>query len=137
MTNGGSIDFSINRNLAEKFSMALKLNNESSKDVITRLMNQYVAETFSKVSNEATIQISGRAGDSSSPSIVEKKKENAKITNEMVASAYKYAKKVYFGEMTRQASKIAVSKASGMNEGSAQDYITDFLAMMEVIKKSF
>lgn len=54
-----------------------------------------------------------------------------KITNEMVEIAYNYAKKVYSGELTRNEGKIKIAKVSGMNVGSAQDYITDFLAMME------
>lgn len=49
-----AIDFSINRELAEKLNMALKLNQESSQEVMTRLMKQYVSETFSRVSQEVT-----------------------------------------------------------------------------------
>lgn len=45
----------------------------------------------------------------------------------MVTTAYKYAKKVYNGELTRQEGKTAVGRATGMNEGSAQAYISDFL----------
>jgi len=54
-----------------------------------------------------------------------------KITNEMVEIAYDYAKKVYSNELTRNEGKLEVAKVSGMNAGSAQDFITDFLAMME------
>lgn len=54
-----------------------------------------------------------------------------KITNEMVQIAYDYAKKVYSGELTRVEGKTEIAKVSGMNPGSAQDCITDFLAMME------
>lgn len=123
-----SIDFSINRELAEKFTMALKLNHENSQQVITRFMQQYVSKTFSRVSEEVTIE--------SKPSgsllkQLEKTKEDSKITIEMVAAVYSYAKKVYHGKLTRQEGKVAVARATGMNEGSAQDYITDFLAMME------
>lgn len=54
-----------------------------------------------------------------------------KITNEMVATAYEYAKKVYSGELTRNEGKYEIAKVSGMNVGSAQDFITDYLAMRE------
>lgn len=133
MENTNSIDFSINKELADKFSMALKLNNENSKEVITRLMKQYVAETFAKVSKEVVAGPVANHTNVNNEHLhkVENKKANAKITNEMVAIAYKYAKKVYFGEMTRTEGKVNISRSSGMNEGSAQDYITDFLAMME------
>lgn len=53
------------------------------------------------------------------------------ITNEMVSTAYEYAKKVYSGELTRNEGKFEIAKISGINPGSAQDLITDFLAMME------
>lgn len=62
---------------------------------------------------------------------VEKERVTTKKTNDMIAIAYQYAKKVYFGELTLQEGKVAIARVSGMNEGSAQDYITDFLAMME------
>lgn len=116
MSINGSIDFSISRELAEKFSKALAMNQETSKEVISRLMEQYVEKTFSPTSyinNEIN------------------RKQTIKITKEMTAVAYQYAKKVYFGQITRTEAKLAVSRDSGMNEGSAQDYITDFLAMME------
>lgn len=130
MSNGNSIDFSINKELAEKFSMALKLNNESSKDFITRFMKQYVAETFSNVSKEvANPTKNNETGNLLK--MVEKERVSTKITNEMIAIAYQFAKKVYYGELTRQEGKVAIARESGMNEGSAQDYITDFLAMME------
>ncbi|MEH7415026.1 hypothetical protein V7266_07040 [Neobacillus drentensis] len=53
---------------------------------------------------------------------------NIKGCNEV---AYEVAKKVWFGNITRQEGKLAISKETGMNPGSAQDYITEFLAMME------
>lgn len=54
-----------------------------------------------------------------------------KITKEMSEVGYEYAKKVYAGELTRTEGKIEIAKVTGMNAGSAQDFITDFLAMME------
>lgn len=54
-----------------------------------------------------------------------------KITEQMIELAYENAKKVYFGHITRSEGKIAISEKSGMSPGSAQDYITVFLAMME------
>ncbi|MHC1731982.1 MAG: hypothetical protein AB9888_08155 [Bacteroidales bacterium] len=53
-----------------------------------------------------------------------------KITNEMVTLAYDYAKKVYLGELSRNEGKFEIARVAGMNAGSAQDFITDFLAMM-------
>ncbi len=62
-----------------------------------------------------------------------------KITMEMSKDAYEVAKKVYSGQLTRTQGKIEINKATGMNEGSAQAFITIFLAMMngEVYKRAF
>jgi len=62
-----------------------------------------------------------------------------KITVEMSKGAYEVAKKVYSGQLTRTQGRIEINKATGMNEGSAQAFITIFLAMMngEVYKRAF
>jgi 5-methylcytosine-specific restriction protein A len=62
-----------------------------------------------------------------------------KITIEMSKGAYEIAKKVYSGQLTRNEGKIEINKATGMNEGSAQAFITIFLAMMngEEYKRAF
>lgn len=62
-----------------------------------------------------------------------------KITLEMSKGAYEIAKKVYSGKITRNEGKIEINKVTGMNEGSAQAFITIFLAMMEgeVYKRAF
>lgn len=54
----------------------------------------------------------------------------SKITKEMTAIAYDYAKKVFAEEMTRSEAKLAIERESGMNIGSALDYVSDFIAMM-------
>lgn len=62
-----------------------------------------------------------------------------KITMEMSKGAYEIAKKVYSGRITRSEGKKEINKVTGMNEGSAQDLITIFLAMMngEKYKRTF
>jgi 5-methylcytosine-specific restriction enzyme A len=62
-----------------------------------------------------------------------------KITIEMSTGAYEIARKVYIGKLTRNEGKIEINKVTGMNEGSAQAFITIFLAMMngEVYKRAF
>ena len=62
-----------------------------------------------------------------------------KITMEMSKGAYEVAKKVYSGQLTRNQGKVEINKATGMNEGSAQAFITIFLAMMagEEYKRAF
>lgn len=62
-----------------------------------------------------------------------------KITMEMSQGAYKIAKKVLSGQLTRNEGKSEINRVTGMNEGSAQDFITIFLAMMrgEVYKRAF
>lgn len=53
-----------------------------------------------------------------------------KITMQMSTGAYDIAKKVYFGKLTRNEGKIEINEITGMSEGSAQAFITIFLAMM-------
>lgn len=62
-----------------------------------------------------------------------------KITLEMSVGAYDIAKRVYRGELTRTDGKEKINRLTGMNEGSAQAFITIFLAMMEgdVYKRAF
>ncbi|ALP38221.1 hypothetical protein ASL14_20635 [Paenibacillus sp. IHB B 3084] len=62
-----------------------------------------------------------------------------KITMDMSELAYEIAKKVYSGRITRTEGKKEINKMTGMNEGSAQAFITIFLAMMngEVYKRAF
>lgn len=62
-----------------------------------------------------------------------------KITMAMSKEAYNIAKKVYSGQLTRNAGKIEINRLSGMSEGSAQAFITIFLAMMdgEEYKRAF
>lgn len=54
-----------------------------------------------------------------------------KITNEMVHQAYEIAKQVYHGTLRRTEGKNEIVRLAGMGAGSASDYITNFLAMME------
>jgi 5-methylcytosine-specific restriction protein A len=62
-----------------------------------------------------------------------------KITMEMSKGAYEITKKVYLGQITRNEGKIEINRVTGMNEGSAQAFITIFLAMMngEEYKRAF
>lgn len=62
-----------------------------------------------------------------------------KITIDMSKGAYEIAKKVYSEELTRKEGKIEINRTTGMNEGSAQAFITIFLAMMngEEYKRAF
>ncbi|GKX30505.1 hypothetical protein SH1V18_29850 [Vallitalea longa] len=62
-----------------------------------------------------------------------------KITIEMSKGAYEIAKKVYSGQVTRSEGKFEINKTTGMNVGSAQAFITIFLAMMngEEYKRAF
>ncbi|MFQ9978456.1 hypothetical protein [Clostridium cadaveris] len=58
-------------------------------------------------------------------------RETMKITNEMTHRAYEIVKMVYHGNLTRNEAKYKIADETGMNAGSAGDYVTNFLAMME------
>lgn len=62
-----------------------------------------------------------------------------KITMEMSKGAYEIAKQVYSRRLSRNEGKIEINRITGMSEGSAQAFITIFLAMMEgeVYKRAF
>ena len=62
-----------------------------------------------------------------------------KITMEMSRGAYEIAKRVYSGQMSRSEGKIEINRLNGMGVGSAQDFITIFLAMLngEEYKRTF
>ena len=62
-----------------------------------------------------------------------------KITLDMSKGAYEIAKKVYSGQITRTEAKVKINQVTGMNEGSAQAFVTIFLAMMngEEYKRAF
>lgn len=57
--------------------------------------------------------------------------ETVKITNEMTHRAYEIIKMVYHGNLTRSEAKYKIADETGMNAGSAGDYVTNFLAMMD------
>ena len=61
------------------------------------------------------------------------------ITLGMSKGAYDIARKVYAGTLTRREGKSKIAETTGMNEGSAQAFITIFLAMLngEEYKRSF
>lgn len=65
--------------------------------------------------------------------------ELMKITMEMSKGAYEIAKKVYSEHIERSKGQVEINRVTGMNEGSAQAFITIFLAMMdgEVYKRAF
>ncbi|NLN49645.1 MAG: DUF4268 domain-containing protein [Clostridiales bacterium] len=56
--------------------------------------------------------------------------ESTVLTSEMTAVAYEVSKKVFEGSVGRSEGKDEIVRRTGMNVGSAGDYITNFLAMM-------
>lgn len=53
------------------------------------------------------------------------------ISKNMVEQAYLFGKRVYLNEVSRNQAKFEVNSVSGMDIGSAHDYITVFLSMMD------
>lgn len=53
-----------------------------------------------------------------------------KITLEMSVRAYPYAKQVYLNQLTRTDGTLKINETTGMALGSAQAFVTIFLAMM-------
>lgn len=55
----------------------------------------------------------------------------ARISNAMVQCAYDVGKKVYSGSIGRVDGSIEIARKTGMEQGSAKDYITVLLAMLD------
>lgn len=55
----------------------------------------------------------------------------AKITMEMIQQAYETAKHVHAGSLGRSAGYREIVRVTGMRDGMAQVFVTDFLSMME------
>jgi hypothetical protein len=53
------------------------------------------------------------------------------ITNEMVRDVYQIGKQVFSGSIGRFDASCLAAKRTGMDRGSAQDYITVLLAMLD------
>lgn len=53
------------------------------------------------------------------------------ITKTMILSAYNYGIKVHKGNMSKSEGKEYINSETGMDAGSANDYITVLLAMIE------
>lgn len=62
-----------------------------------------------------------------------------KITMDMSMGAYKIAKRVYARQISRSDGASEIYQTTGMSVGSAQAFVTIFLAMMdgEVYKRAF
>lgn len=52
------------------------------------------------------------------------------ITKDMTKCAYEVSKQVLMGEISRSDAKFKINKECGMKSGSANDYVTVFLAMI-------
>ena len=55
----------------------------------------------------------------------------AKITSDMAICAYKIVNDVFNNKFSRTEGKAEIARLSGMGVGSAGDYITVFLSMMD------
>jgi hypothetical protein len=58
-------------------------------------------------------------------------KKMGKITKEMVLYAYDVGKNVFFRNQSRIDGGLQIAQATGMDAGSAQDYITVLLSMLD------
>ena len=61
----------------------------------------------------------------------EESPSNGKITPKMTAAAYEIAKKVYEGQLGRTEGRDEIVRQTGIVSGSASDYISDLLYMMD------
>ena len=112
------VNITLPETLASKVDLLIQLNQTNWNDLIAMLLEEYTTKSIQKYLQ----------GEVKLP-VAETKKIT--ITHEMTACAYSIAKKVYEGELTRSEGKLKIHQQSGMNAGSGQDYITNFLAMMK------
>lgn len=112
-----SITLKIPEEIMAKIELLLQIQNRNLDELLINLLENYIENSLQSLSQRKETHTMNTT------------KRND-ITMPMIETAYEIAKKVYFGNTTRTEGKVKINQLSGMGEGSAQDYITDFLAMM-------
>ena len=108
----------LSESLAARVDLLMQLNQTNWNDLVTMLLEDYTTKSVENyIKRDVGVHMT------------ETKKN--KITDEMTSCAYSISKRVYNCQLTGTEGKFQIHKQSGMNAGSAKDYITNFLSMMK------
>jgi len=118
MENTKELVIHIPEALAAQVNLLLQIRGRDINELAVELFTNYT---------EQSIQVLAQRKDVVS---MDGNKERTDITPQMIEASYKVAKEVYNGSLTRSEGKSKIRELSGMNIGSAQDYINDFCTMM-------
>ncbi len=102
--------------LFSKIELLAQIEQRNIDEIIIELMETYTNHSVSKLQAKQEVRTLGT--------------KKGEITLEMIEIAYSVAKDVLEQRISRTDGKRKIHQLSGMNEGSAQDYISNFLAMM-------
>ena len=120
MSNTRTVTLELSETLVAQLELILQITKRDINQVATDLFTDYTKSFVnSMVDNKEEYTQPTIRGNSKNV-----------ITPKMLETAYEISKKVYSGELTRTNGKQKIHDLCDMNEGSAQDYITGFLAMM-------
>ena len=122
MDNMREIKLQISETLAAKLNLVLQIEGRNMDDLAIELFDTYTKQFVEKMAKKKVENTLNQGEDED---------QKVEIAHEMIEVAYEIAKKVFNGTLTRTEGKRRVHEQCGMREGSAQDYITDFLAMMK------
>lgn len=122
MENMRDIKLQIPETLAAKLNLVLQIEGRNMDDLAIELFEAYTKQFVEKMAKKkADNTLNQEEGED----------QKLEIAHEMIEVAYEIAKRVFSGTLTRTEGKRRIHEQCGMREGSAQDYITDFLAMMK------
>lgn len=111
----------IPENLASKVDLLLEIEGRGFDDLVFELLATYTEQFVKSMSQKRNKEFMPQK---------QEEVDRMVITSRMIEVAYETAKEVYEGKLSRTEGKRKIHRLSGMKEGSAQDYIGDFLAMM-------
>lgn len=120
MFNTRTLTLEISETLAAQLDLIMQITRRDINQVATELFTDYTNSFVNSIADNKEVN----------PMVTLKGSSKNVITPKMLETAYEISKKVYSGELTRTDGKQKIHDLCDMNEGSAQDYITGFLAMM-------
>jgi hypothetical protein len=118
MENTKELVIRIPEALAAQVNLLLKISGGGINELAVELFTKYTEQSIQVLAQRKAVVS------------LDSNKERTVITQQMIEASYKVAKEVYIGSLTRSEGKSKIHELTGMNIGSAQDYINDFLAMM-------
>lgn len=120
-----TLSIEIPEQTAGKLDLLAQIQGKNVNTMVGEILDAYIEDFTQQISSRPPCAPAPAAG------LAPVYDGGGKITSEMVAASYKGAKQVYEGKLGLTDGKNMICAKSGMNPGSAQGHIVDFLAMMK------